>query len=81
MLFAIHKGNVEAYIGGQREVLHLVSDAERVAQTSDLACCFTDGHADMGFSEFFEDLKELDKQIDWSVMKAQYWSDSVDIGK
>ena len=77
MLYAIHKGNVEEYTGGQHEVLHLVGNAERVAQTLGLAYCFTDGHAEIGFSEFFENLDDLNK-IDWKIMHEKFWSDTVE---
>lgn len=75
MLFAIHRGNVEGYDGGQEGVLHLVSNAEAVDRAADLQFCFTEGHAEMGFSEFFEDLHDLSK-VDWRVMKALYWRDT-----
>lgn len=75
MLYAIHKGIVEGYTGGQGEVLHLVSGAEAVSEANGLKYCFTEGHAEMGFSEFFETIADLSK-VDWTVMKAQYWSDN-----
>ena len=61
MLYAIHKGKVEGYTGGQGEVLHLVSSAESVAGENGLDYCFTEGHAEIGFSEFFEDLTDLQR--------------------
>lgn len=75
MLYAIHRGKVEGYDGGQEEVLHLVGSAEAVAEADALQFCFTEGHAEMGFSEFFHDLRDLVK-VDWKIMKAQYWSDN-----
>ncbi len=76
MLYALHRGAVEGYTGGQRPILHLVATAED-AVASGLACAFTDGHADMGFTEFYEDLRDLDK-IDWAIMREKYWRDTVD---
>ena len=73
MLYAIHNGFVEGYAGGQEQVLHLVGSAEAVAKEG-LRYCFTDGHAEIVFSVFFEDVADLPK-VDWDVMKAQYWSD------
>jgi hypothetical protein len=75
MLCAIHKGNVDGYTGGQREVLHLVGSADAVSKANGLEYCFTEGHAELWFSQFFEDLADLSK-IDWKVMKAQNWSDN-----
>lgn len=77
MLYAIHKGNIEAYTGGQHEVLHLAGNAERVARTPGLAYCLTDGHAEIAFSEFFENLDDLNK-IDWKIMHEKFWSDTVE---
>ena len=71
MLYSIHTGFVEGYSGGQREILHLVSSAEQVAQT-DRAWCFTDGHALEWISEFFDDLTDLDK-VDWDVIRSWSW--------
>ncbi len=75
MLYAIHTGNVEAYADGQRPVLHLVSSAESVAE-SGLPFTWTEGHAEIAFSEFFEGLPELRRRIDWEVMRAKYWNDN-----
>ena len=36
---------------------------------------FTDGHAEMDISDFYEDLANL-KEIDWDIMKATYWRDT-----
>lgn len=74
MLYAIHCGQVEGYTEGQRPVLHFVSSAEAV-QAAQLPFTFTEGHAEIAFSEFFEDLADLAK-IDWKIMAATYWRDT-----
>jgi hypothetical protein len=74
MLFAIHRGQVEGYQDGQRPVLHLVSAAERLAEAN-TAFTFTDGHAKIAYSAFYEDLADLASKIDWNVMRSQYWND------
>lgn len=79
MLCAIHNGNVAGYQGGQQNVAHLVSTAEAVAQADGLAYCFTDGHAEKTFSQFFEDLNQL-AAIDWKLMKEIYWADTEEDG-
>ena len=76
MLYALHRGAVEGYTGGQRPIFHLAGNAEE-AVAGGLACAFTDGHADMGFTEFYEDLRDLDK-MDWAVMGERYWRDTVE---
>lgn len=74
MLYSISRGNVEGYQGGQSEVLHLVSSAEAVLQIG-LPFVFTDGHAEMSISHFYQDLQDLAK-IDWEVMRSVYWNDT-----
>jgi len=74
MLYAIHSGHVAGYTGGQEQILHLVSTVQNATQCG-LAWAFTDGHADIAYSEFFDDLADL-SQIDWNIMKAKYWAGS-----
>ncbi|MHB8843992.1 MAG: type II toxin-antitoxin system toxin DNA ADP-ribosyl transferase DarT [Nitrospirota bacterium] len=74
MLYSIHTGYVAGYEGGQESVLHLVSSAEAVNEQR-LKFVFTNGHAVIAFSNFFNDLDDLDK-IDWAIMKATYWNDT-----
>lgn len=77
MLYAIYRGAVEGYTGGQSEVVHLISSAEAVRDAG-LAWVFTDGHAEMApLTEFYDDLRDLDK-IDWPLMNARYWHDTDD---
>jgi hypothetical protein len=79
MLYTIHKGNVEGYDQGQNPVIHLVSEAEAV-EAEGLAFAFTDGHAVMEFSEFYEILYALGSVIDWDIMKDTYWADTPEDG-
>jgi ssDNA thymidine ADP-ribosyltransferase DarT-like protein len=76
MLFAIDRGVVEGYADGQRPVIYLCSTAEAVKKAG-LRWVFTEGHADMRFTDFFDDLKDLDK-IDWDLMQSRYWNDTND---
>ncbi|HYP02287.1 MAG TPA: DUF4433 domain-containing protein [Pyrinomonadaceae bacterium] len=78
MLYSIYRGNVEGYTEGQRPVLHLVSTAEQVVR-SDLPFAFTNGHAEMATSHFYEDLTDLNN-VDWTIMQATYWKDTPDDG-
>ena len=78
MLYSIHGGYVANHVEGQRTVVHLVASAEGIAD-SGLDYVFTDGHAVISYSEFFSDLKHL-QRIDWEVMKAVYWHDTPDDG-
>jgi hypothetical protein len=74
MLFTISRGNVPNHTEGQDPLVYLVSTAQAVAE-ADLPFIFTDGHATMNFTEFFEDLAELNR-VDWKVMHGQYWNDT-----
>ncbi|MGL6343146.1 MAG: type II toxin-antitoxin system toxin DNA ADP-ribosyl transferase DarT [Waterburya sp.] len=74
MLCAIHGGYVQGYQDGQDLIIHLVVEIEAIANLN-LAFAYTDGHAIMAFSEFYDDLKDL-SQIDWQIMGEKYWRDT-----
>ena len=74
MLFVIDRGGVPAYTEGQEPVLHLVASAEAVVAAR-LGFAFTDGHAVMAISGYFDDLGQLPR-VDWNVMGARYWNDT-----
>ena len=74
MLYTIYKDNVGGYAGGQKPVIHLVSSVDKVLELGTL-WCFTDGHAVIEFSSFFDDLTDIDK-IDWCIMETTYWRDT-----
>jgi ssDNA thymidine ADP-ribosyltransferase, DarT len=72
MLHSNHQGKVKGYHHGQKSIVHLVSQAQSIQQAS-CRFVFTDGHGTMRLTQFFDDLKDLDK-IDWDVMRAKYWN-------
>ncbi len=74
MLYAIHRGYVEGYEQGQAPLIYLVTKTQTV-NNSGSEWVFTDGHATMVVTEFFDDLKNLD-EIDWEVMESRYWKDT-----
>lgn len=74
MLYTISRGNVENYTQGQAALIHLVSDVEDI-DARGLEFVFTDGHAVMTFTDFFDDLNYLGT-IDWDVMESRYWNDT-----
>lgn len=75
MLYSIHKGYVPGYQEGQSPILHLVVDAE-VIESSGVPYTFTDGHAVMDYSDYFDDFSMLEQVIDWELMESRYWSDT-----
>lgn len=76
MLYAIKGGKVEGYTEGQSPLIYLVTTAQDIAEAG-LPFTFTDGHAIMAFTEFYDSLDDLDK-VDWAVMKSKYWHDTTE---
>jgi hypothetical protein len=76
MLYANHKGPVADNAGGQEPIICLVAHAEALV-ASGARCVFTDGHAIMRLTNFYEDVAELDK-LAWAVIRAPYWDEFPD---
>lgn len=75
MLYAIKQNNVQGYTQGQKPIIYLVTTAETIKNAS-IPFVFTDGHAIMAYSEFYDDLNHLKTAIDWAVMKSKMWNDT-----
>jgi hypothetical protein len=71
MLYANHSGWVRTNPDGQAVVVYLVAYAEEVAQAGH-GWAFTDGHAEMGITAFFDDLARL-PELDWASIRATQW--------
>ena len=65
MLYAIHKGFVPGFNDGQDRIIYIVSSIDQI-EKEQLKYVFTDGHAVMGYTEFFNNKEDLDK-VDWEV--------------
>lgn len=76
MLYTISRGNVAGYTHGQGHVIYLVTTVEEINRMN-YPFVFTDGHAIMVFSAFFNNIDYLN-YIDWDIMFSQYWNDTVD---
>lgn len=76
MLYANYKGTTGDNADGQEPILCLVAHAEPLA-ASGARYVFTDGHAIMRLSNFYDDLSELDS-LPWDVIEAKYWDDYPD---
>ncbi len=74
MLYSIFRGNVQSYPDGQDPLIYLVTNVQAVIAHR-LPFVFTDGHAVIYFTEFYDDLANLDK-IDWPLMEARFWNDT-----
>ena len=77
MLYAIDKGNVEGYQEGQNPIVHLVTSTENL-QSMNRPIAFTNGHAEIDYTEFSEDLSQLDKLVDWTIMASTYWNETLE---
>lgn len=73
MLYTISCGNVEGYTEGQAGIIHLVSNAQAVVNAGH-EFVFTDGHGIVQLTQFYDNLKHLDK-VDWDIMRATFWGD------
>ena len=76
MLFVVSRGHPD-YSGGQESVVHLVSSMSAV-QATGRRWFFTDQHADLGYSQQYEDPAHLD-QVDWAVMARRQWGGNADV--
>ncbi len=77
MLYSIKSGNVPGVNPDQRRLIYLASTTES-AYAAGLACVFTDGNAATAFTNFEDDPTELDRLVDWSLMSARLWFNTVD---
>jgi hypothetical protein len=76
MLYVISRGGVQGYDGSEQPVVYLCSTVEAVRDAG-LRWVFTEGHADMDYTDFFDDLKYLER-VDWKLLGARYWHDTND---
>lgn len=74
MLYAIHKRKLEGYTGSQQDIIYLITKVQ-IIETNHIPYIFTDGHAIMALSEFYNQSSDLDK-IDRQIMKGTYWNDT-----
>lgn len=59
MMLQLKTGQVPQHTGGQRPLVYLVSHAEDIAANGH-QFAFTDGHGIAAFTQFFDDLANLD---------------------
>jgi len=76
MLLQLHTGRVEGYDEGQEPLIYAVSTVETIVDAQ-LEFVFSDGHGIAAFTQWFDDLHDLDK-VDWDMAYADYWADTVD---
>ena len=76
MLYKLSKGGVTGYSEGQESLIYLVYWASDVARVG-LDFVFSDGHGIAAFTQWFDDLADLD-QLDWPLIMAREWSDTLE---
>jgi len=76
MLLQLNTGRVEGYTEGQEPLIYLVSTAQEVEQ-SGAGFVFSDGHGIAAFTDWYDDLDQLD-QVDWNMVYQQYWADNTE---
>lgn len=57
-------------------MIYFMTNTETIEQRN-LTFVFTDAHAIMMFTNFYDDLAALE-QVDWAIMKATIWTDDID---
>ncbi|MBI5406295.1 MAG: DUF4433 domain-containing protein [Nitrospirae bacterium] len=75
MLLQLKTGRVEGYDEGQESLIYLVSTVQAVRQ-SGVEFVFSDGHGIAAFTDWYDDLADLDK-VDWDMVYQRYWTDNV----
>lgn len=76
MLLKLHTGQVKNYGEGQEPIIYLVSHAQDFSHGEE-KFVFSDGHGIHTFTNWYDDLKDLDK-IDWSMIKEKIWKDNIE---
>ena len=81
MLYILHMANHPewTYRGGQRPIAHLMADLQPTtewAEAEQRPWAFTDGNASARYSNFYDDLDDLDK-INWEAVENRDFRDPV----
>ncbi len=75
MLYAIHRGNVPTYEGGQKKIVYLMTSVDSIVDDG-LPFVFTDRNAAFGHARYGDDSADLDDYVDWDLMEARMWSNT-----
>jgi hypothetical protein len=79
MMYSIHMGNVPTYSDGCDRLVYLVSTVERLQELG-VTILLTDRNAVFTYADIvrFDGRWPPDDFIDWPLMKATYWNDTLD---
>jgi hypothetical protein len=77
MLYVINKRNADLdYRDGQDGIVHLVSKiGKAVDAAEDRPWAFSDGNAGADYTQFCNNLDEIDDYVNWNAVKADFWMD------
>jgi hypothetical protein len=75
MLLNLKTGRVAGYNEGQSPIVYLVSSVQSIVDSGS-AFAFSDGHGLARFTGWYDHLEDL-KAIDWDVVGARYWRDTL----
>ncbi len=76
MLLNLKTGRVAGYNEGQAPLIYLTTTVQRVVG-AERRFVFSDGHGLATFTNWYEDLADLDK-VDWDLVGERYWADRPD---
>jgi hypothetical protein len=76
MMYAIDRGNVPEYAGGIDPLVYLVSTVERLQEVG-CTVVTTDRNAVLGIATFRQGLDGIDTGVDWQLMEATWWNNTV----
>ncbi len=76
MLFVISKGSVPTYQEGQDPLVYIVTDVASVL-ASGRPYAFSDRNCAIAYSEYSNDLSQLNTLVDWDLMKAHIWKNTL----
>jgi hypothetical protein len=69
-------GRVPGYTDGQDPLIYLVSSCQTVDKAG-VPFVFSDGHGIANWTDWFDQLADLDK-VDWNTVYERYWKDTID---
>ncbi|GAA3813858.1 toxin-antitoxin system toxin DarT [Streptomyces coacervatus] len=79
MLYVISRGGVSTYQEGQAPLVYLVTSVDAV-QASGRPYVFSDGNCANEITRHFTDLSMMPSVVDWEIIGARYWANTVDDG-
>ncbi|MYJ14840.1 MAG: DUF4433 domain-containing protein [Acidimicrobiia bacterium] len=77
MLFAIHRGGVATFSGGQRGLVYLVARVGAIVDRG-LGFALTDRNAASALARFSDRIDDLEEFVDWPLMAAKMWNDTLE---